>query len=669
MSTAKLNVETKNILPIIKKWLYSEKEIFIRELISNSLDAIQKVKKISLIEDIRNPEDLDFSIKIHLDEEKHTLSIEDNGIGMDKDEIVRYLSNIAFSGAYEFIEKYEKNIEEDIQNSTSNKSQNDLRDQKDKAGIIGNFGLGFYSSFIVAEKVVVESLSYKKDASAVLWTCDGSEDYELKEGTRDKRGTTITLFLPKEENKFLDENEISTLIRRYADFVNTPIHLSKGTDEGKQINHCEPLWAKAPKDIKDKEKYAEFYKYLYPFQENPLFHIHLNIDYPFPLKGILFFPKLSHEIEWNKSNVKIYCKQVFVSEQSQDVIPQFLAILQGVIDIPNLPLNVSRSYLQSDSNVRKISNYIIKKIAETLKSKYTKEREEYDRIWPDLAAFVKYAMLNDQKFYEQALPALVFEFARPTHVAATDSSDANAAMKTITLMDYLAKNKEKTKDQIFYTNNPKEHAAALDMLYQEGIDVLLLDSVIDTHFIQFLESKKDDENHYKFIRIDAEITEYMSESPPVSIVDKDGEDSGEKENTNLIDFFKNSLKVLPASEQITIEVKNFKDEKTPALLVYPEQTRRFQDMAAMYQQSNQQPNQEGDNQAPVPHTLVLNKKNAIINSLIPSALVDSSSTQSSRKDDIARQIYYLTRLSQNKLSASESKDLMQTSYNLLTENV
>ena len=659
MSSTKLQVQTENILPIIKKWLYSEREIFLRELLSNSLDAIRKLKKLSLQEDIRDPEDLDYKINISIDQELKAIVIEDNGIGMDKDEVVRYLSNIAFSGAHDFIQKYEK---ESINEDASNEK---IKEVKDKAGIIGNFGLGFYSSFIVADKVEVDSLSYKKDADAVLWSCDGSVDYQLGTGTRDKRGTTITLFLSQEAQKsFLNEEEISRLIRKYADFVDIPIQV-----QSKQANHCKPLWIKAPKEIKEEQEYLDFYQYLYPMQEKPLFHIHLNVDYPFRLQGILFFPKLSHEVEWSKSNVKVYCKQVFVSDHSHDIIPQFLSVLQGVIDIPDLPLNVSRSYLQSDANIRKISNYIINKITDTLKAKYTKEREHYDNIWPDLAPFVKYAMLNDTKFYEQALPALVFELARPQLDSDTEGSPKT---KNITLIDYLEKNKEKTNSQIFYTSNPKDQSAALEMLYKQDIDVLLLDNIIDSHFIQFLEGKGDG---YKFIRIDAEITEhFIDKSASSSIVDNDGKDPAAQKDASIVELFTKALTGLTGitgSEKIKVKVETFKDAKIPALLVYPEQTRRFQDMAAAYQLM-----QDNKTNTPIPleHTLVLNKKNKIIAAMSPSNLVVDSNIpegneQTQKQELIARQIYYLARLSQNKLNSQELGSLMDSSYQLLQDSL
>ena len=474
----KLSVETENILPIIKKWLYSQKEIFLRELVSNAFDAVNKLKKVSLSEEIRDAKDTEYAVNIRIERDKKQLIIEDNGIGMNAEEIGKYITNIAFSGAHDFIKKYEE------------------PGNKDKAGIIGNFGLGFYSSFMVADTVEVDSLSYRKDAKAAYWSSTGGVEYEMGEGKREKRGTTITLGLNEASQDLLDKTKITELVRRFVDFLPIAVQV-----DGAEANRRDPLWSKAPAKLK-KEDYDSFYKYLYPLQGEPLFHIHLNVDYPFQLQGILFFPRLRHEMELNRSNVKIYCKQVFVSEEAQDIIPQYLTILQGVIDIPDLPLNVSRSYLQNEPQIKKISKHIVKKIADRLKEEHQKNPKEYEKIWPEISPFVKYAMMNDEHFYEQALPALIFQTANPGSSPSTEKTEA----KFLTIEEYQSKHKDKTGDKVYYVSDMKSQASPLAMLNAQGISVLLLNALIDNHFIQFIESKVKD---CRFTRVDADLSEHV----------------------------------------------------------------------------------------------------------------------------------------------------------------
>ena len=532
---SKLSVDIENILPIIKKWLYSQKEIFLRELVSNSFDAINKLKKISLSEDIRDSEDTDFAINIKIERDKNLLIIEDNGLGMTADEITKYIANIAFSGASDFIKKYEES------------------GNKDKAGIIGNFGLGFYSSFMVSDKVEVESLSYKKDAKSALWTSSGGVEFEMGEGSRKTRGTSIKLTLSEDSKEFLDKAKISELVRHFVDFLPIPVRV-----DGAEANKKDPIWIKSPSSLK-KEEYIEFYKYLYPFQGEPLFYVHLNVDYPFQLQGILFFPRLRHEMELNKSNVKIYCKQVFVSDEAQELIPQYLTILQGVIDIPDLPLNVSRSYLQNEPHIKKIAAHIVKKVADKLKDEYQKNRSNYEAIWNDIAPFIKYAMMNDEKFYEQAVPALIFQIASGAGetvgisgvVGASDSDNKN---KFITLEEYQLKHKSKINEKVYYISDIKSQAGPLKMLNEQGIDVLLLNALIDNHFIQFLETKG---SNYHFTRVDAEVSEHIIDKASDSIIlDKTGQDNKEQ----IIAFFKEALQ----DDKLIIRVEPLKDEKNPS---------------------------------------------------------------------------------------------------------
>ena len=613
----KLSVETENILPIIKKWLYSQKEIFLRELVSNAFDAINKLKKISLSEEIRDAKDTEYAVNIRIERDKKQLVIEDNGIGMDAEEISKYIANIAFSGAHDFIKKYEETGD------------------KDKTGIIGNFGLGFYSSFMVASTVEVDSLSYRKDSKAAFWSSTGGLEYETEEGKREKRGTTITLTLNDDAQEFLDKTRITELVRRFVDFLPIAVQV-----DGAEANRRDPLWSKTPASLK-KEDYDNFYKYLYPFQGEPLFHVHLNVDYPFQLQGILFFPRLRHEMELNRSNVKIYCKQVFVSEEAQDIIPQYLTILQGVIDIPDLPLNVSRSYLQNEPRIKKIANHIVKKIADRLKEEHQKNPKGYEKIWPEISPFIKYAMMNDERFYEQALPALIFQVA---------SSKEEKEAKFLTIDEYQSKYKDKTGDKIYYVSDMKSQASPLGMLDSQGISVLLLNALIDNHFIQFLESKIKD---CHFTRVDAEISEYVLDKESDSkILDVEGKDQKEE----LIKAFKEAL----ADDKITLRVEALKDEKIPAIIILPEHMRRFQEMSAMMA--------EGAKafEFPVEHSLLLNSKNKIIRSFSRPALIENSAADKENKQKLmARQIYYLARLAQGNISRADIENTLEVSYSLL----
>ena len=619
----RLSVETGNILPIIKKWLYSEKKIFLRELVSNSFDAINKLKKISLSEEIRDDSDSDYAVQIYIARDKNQLIIEDNGIGMDSEEIDKYISNIAFSGAHDFIQKYEDSGD------------------KDKAGIIGNFGLGFYSSFMVADKVEVDSLSYRKTAEASYWSSNGGIDYEKGKGERKKRGTTITLTITEDSKEFLDKTKIVELVRHFVDFLPIPVRV-----DGAEANRRDPLWTKPPSTLK-KEDYDEFYKYLYPYQGDPLFYVHLNVDYPFQLQGVLFFPKLRHEMELNRSNVKVYCKQVFVSNEAQELIPQYLTILQGVIDIPDLPLNVSRSYLQNEPKIKKLASHIVKKVADRLKEEYRKDKSEYEKIWPDISPFVKYAMMNDDRFYEQVEEALIFQ------IASSGSSEKQKEEFT-TVEEYQEKNKAKIQNKIYYVSDLESQATPLKMLSEQGISVLLLNALIDNHFIQLLETKGKD---YKFVRVDSEISEHVIEEGGDSkILDADGKD----QKASIVELFKKSLN----NDKITLRVESLKDEKTPAMIILPEHARRYQEMSAMMSQG------AAAFDFPVEHTLILNSKNKIIRSLSkPSLITGDEQNGQSKQSLMANHIYCLAKLAQGNISRTDINKTLEVSYALLEKDL
>lgn len=622
MPTGKLSVQTENILPIIKKWLYSEKEIFLRELVSNALDAIQKLRKLSLSEDIRDPDDQDFKIALTLDKDAKVLQIDDNGVGMTATEIEKYIAQIAFSGAEDFVKKYEESGD------------------KQKAGIIGNFGLGFYSAFMVSSKVEIDSLSWQADAEAASWSSQGGEEYEYGPGTRTSRGTTIKLHLDDESLEYLEAERVREMVRRYCDFLPVSILV-----EGEQANKENALWARQPSSLK-KEDYLEFYRHLYPMQGDPLFHIHLNVDHPFQLRGVLFFPHLSHEMDLNKSNVKIFCKQVFVSDEAQDLIPQFLTVLQGVLDLPDLPLNVSRSYLQNEPQVRKIAQHIVKKVADRLVEEYKKNREEFDRIWHDIAPFIKYGMMNDQSFYDKVQPILVYR---------TASVAGDGAVKTLSLEDYLGEYRDKTNGKIYYATDIKAQAGPLKLLEKEGIPALLMDSMIDTHFMQYLESKNPD---YKFARVDAEISDHVMDTNSDSkLVDADGQHVDDKVQELFKQALADTAVLGEAAEKVTIRVEALKDAAMPAMIILPEQMRRFSEMTSMMG------GQKTDIPFPAEHTLLLNSKNAIVQALAKPAIVGGDGED--KKALLAREVYYLARLAQGGISADDLHKLLDNSYELL----
>lgn len=629
MEKGKLSVHTENILPIIKKWLYSEKEIFLRELVSNALDAINKVKKVALTEEIRDALDSEYAIDIRIDREKGELIIEDNGIGLTAEEIKKYITQIAFSGAEEFVKQYEASGD------------------KTKAGIIGNFGLGFYSSFMIATRVEIDSLSYRPGSEAALWSSDGGEEYELGVGTRTKRGTSIKLIVEEDSKDLLDKASINTLVRKYCDFMPVVIRV-----DGTQTNRENPLWTKQPSQLK-KEDYVDFYKYLYPHQGDPLFYIHLNVDHPFHLQGILYFPRLAHEMELNQSEVRIYCKQVFVTGEAQDLIPKFLTVLQGVIDMPDLPLNVSRSYLQSDGQVRKIAAHIVKKVADRLVEEHKKDPENYQSIWRDIAPFVKYGMLNDDRFYEQAQSALLFELASFKDAAARESETADAGggagKRTFTTIeDYVAANKDKLENKILYVSDLRTQAGPLKLLQQQGIQVVLMDSMIDSHFMQFLEMKYPD---YKFARADAEVSDHIVDKEAGSgLAGADGKDL----DARVTELFKKAL----GNDKVTIRVETLKDDNLPALILLPEQMRRFSEMAAAMSGGRTAP------QFPIEHTLLLNRKNRIIAALGAPSLI-TGDTGVSKQELTARHIYNLARLAQGGVGPDDLEGFLTSSYELL----
>lgn len=606
LEKGKLSVQTGNILPVIKKWLYSEKEIFLRELVSNAFDAIVKLRKVALEEEVFGAEDQDYAVDLRIDRENGVLIIEDNGIGMTAEEIQKYISQIAFSGAEEFAKKYE---------------------QKDGAGIIGHFGLGFYSAFMVAKRVDIDTRSYKPDAAPAFWTSDGSEEYESGAGSRSKRGTEIRLHMDDDAKTLLDKKELSDLVRKYCDFLSVPVRI-----DGAQVNRKDALWSKQPNQIK-KEEYTEFYKYLFPFQGDPLFYIHLNVDHPFRLQGILYFPRMLHEMDTSKNGVRIYCRNVFVSDEAQEILPKYLTMLQGVVDLPDLPLNVSRSYVQTDPEIRKIASHITKKVADRLVEEFNKNRAEFEKIWPEIGPFVKFAMLSDEKFYDQAKPALLFEVA-------------GSEPKTfVTLDEYTSKNKDKSKDRVFYANDLIAQAAPMRMLNKQGIDVVYLPQMIDSHFVQLLETKS---TGVHFARVDAELADHVVDADASSKI-IEGE-SGTSQD-RLRELFTKAL----GNPKVQIRVESLKMDEIPAMILLPEFVRRMSEMAASFQMK--------EATLPDEHTLVLNLKNPLVQALAKPSLISGQGV--SKQERVARAVYGLARISQGAVKPQDVEKFTSETYELL----
>ncbi len=562
MQKGTINVQTGNIFPIIKKFLYSEHEIFLRELVSNAMDATTKLKKLVSLGQT-DVELGDLTIRVELDTKKKTLKIIDRGLGMTEEEVQKYINEIAFSGAEDFVKKYMG------------------KDDKEISGIIGHFGLGFYSSFMVADKVEIKTLSYQPDAKAVKWTCDGSPDYTMSDAKKTERGTEITLHFAEDSIEFNDEHRILDMLRKFCRFLPYPIQFgmeSKSekiegeTDEEgnpkynttevpRIVNNPDPIWKKAPAELKD-EDYKAFYRELYPFTfEEPLFHIHINVDYPFNLNGILYFPKLKKNIEVQKNKIQLYCNQVFVTDNVENIVPDFLTLLHGVIDSPDIPLNVSRSYLQGDPNVKKISSHITKKVADKLEELFKTNREDYEKKWDDIRVFIRYGMLTNESFYERA-----------DKFALLNDTDGNH----FTVEEYREKVKEAQTDKngnlvLLYASDAEEQHTYISAAKAKGYSVLLMDSVIDVHFIDFLERKLEKAT---FKRVDAEMADKLIEKDKAAVVSK----LNEEETKQVQEFFGNSI---PSDVQVHVQVEALADDDAPVGMIQPEFLRRMNDMSQM----------------------------------------------------------------------------------------
>ncbi len=633
-SKGNISIHAQNIMPIIKRWLYSDKDIFIREMVSNACDAIVKQKMV-------NPDaQEEYRVLVTLDTAAGELRFEDNGIGMTEDEVKKYINQVAFSGAEEFLKNYEG---------------------EKKGGIIGHFGLGFYSAFMVAEKVTIQTLSGQEGAAPVCWESEDGMKYRISEGDRTARGTVITLKLAEDAKEFLEEYKVRETLNRYCGFMAQPVYFETlrpapekkaeaaakagdaaadvemdeaageaadiGAEAGKlaRINDQPALWLKQPKDCTE-EEYREFYKKVFHVYEEPLFYVHLNVDYPFNLKGILYFPKLTNDFGTREGEIKLFSGQVFVANNIKEVIPDFLMLLKGVIDCPDLPLNVSRSFLQNDGYVKKLSAYITRKVADRLVGLFGSEREKYEKYWDDIHPFVKYGCVRDAKFFDQVKDTILYRTTKGEH---------------LTLSEYLAKNEGKLGKKVIYANDPTRQAASVAMYEGKDIDVAVLDTLIDLNFVSFIEYSAGVEG-LSFTRVDANADSFVKDE---TVQGEEAQKALEAEQAALKALFAGATGVA----DLDVKLQPLTDDQTPALLVQDEQSRRFSDMSKIYGQ---------DFKMPERHTLVLNRGNAVVQGLLAEG-------DAERKNLIAAQVYDLARMSTRPLEKDEITAFLKRSAQLL----
>ncbi|KFF41625.1 MAG: molecular chaperone of HSP90 family [Candidatus Atelocyanobacterium thalassa isolate SIO64986] len=643
-----ISIHTENIFPIIKKSLYTDHEIFLRELISNAVDALSKLKMASLAGevsfDVSEPE-----IVITIDKTDKSLSITDNGIGMNIDEIKKYINQVAFSSAEEFVKKYEKNASE----------------------IIGHFGLGFYSAFMISKRVEIDTLSYKKDSKPIHWSCDGSPSFELTESSRTEIGTTVKLTLMDEEHEYLEPERIRQLVKTYSDFVPIPIKFENTT-----INKQKALWKESTQGLNDND-YLEFYRYLYPYQEDPLLWIHLNTDYPYLLNGILYFPKLRPDVDVSQGHIKLFCNQVFVSDHCEEIIPDFLMPLRGVIDSPDIPLNVSRSALTNHRTVRSIANHIAKKIADRLKEIYENSPEEYIKCWQDVGTFVKYGSLKDEKFKKHVEDILVYKTTykvNKSDVPQVQVEEEGDAWKDVTneknelsyektgyttLSAYLSRNKKLHENRIFYCTDPDVQATHIQLYENQGLEILYMDSFIDTnYFIPFLEKEY---SEVKFSRVDSELDDTLLQNDKVNeIVDPN---SQKTRNDKIKDLFEASLD----NAKINIKTQSLKSDLSqdapPGVILLPEAARRFKEMMAASQQQTMD--------FPDEHIFVVNTNHPLVENIFQLSQgniiqLENESPSGQMAKMLCRHIYDLALITQKGIDGKNMKSFMQRSNELLT---
>ena len=617
MQTGKIGVTTENIFPIIKKFLYSDHEIFLRELISNAIDATQKLKAMALAGDFKgDPGDL--TIRVDVDKKKKIIKVTDRGIGMTQEELDKYLNQIAFSSANEFLDKY--------------------KDQTNS--IIGHFGLGFYSSFMVSEKVEVLTRSWQENAQAVKWTCDGTPEFTIDKTEKDDRGTEVILHLDKDSKEFLEENKIEELLKKYCKFLPVEIAFGKekewkdgkylDTGKDKIINNTKPAWTLKPSELKD-EDYLKFYRELYPVGDEPLFNIHLNVDYPFKLTGILYFPKIKSNIEIQKNKIQLYCNQVFVTDSVEGIVPEFLTLLHGVIDSPDIPLNVSRSYLQSDANVKKISGHITKKVADRLSEIFKNNRPEFEKKWDSLKLFIDYGMITEEKFYEKAVKFALLK---------------NTDDKYFTLEEYekLIKDKQTDKHKslvYLYSTNKTDQYAYIEKAKNRGYDVLHMDGQLDVHMINHLETKLKDS---RFVRVDSDVID--------KLIQKD-----EARESKLTDEQKDDLKSVfnvkvKSSEVYNVVFETLDENEAPVLITQSEFMRRMKDMSMLGGGMSYM------GELPEHYNLVVNSNNNIIGKLLLE-------TDEAKQKNTIQHLFDIARLSQNMLKGKELNEFIKRSSEMI----
>ncbi len=595
-----ISVETQHLFPIIKKWLYSEKEIFLREIVSNACDAVTKLRRLTSLGQI-DLED-DYKITVRADKEEGTLTVSDNGIGMSEEEVEKYICQIALSGALDFMAKYEGENEEN------------------SSGIIGHFGLGFYSAFMVSDRVEVVTKSYT-DAPAVRWVGNAAGEYELSSAQKEDRGTDVIMYLNDDEKEYLTRGKLEEILNKYCSFMPVEIYLEVSDDEKKEeeqkpVNDTHPLWQKQSFECEE-EQYKEFYtKVFYDYKE-PLFHIHINADYPLNFKGILYFPKLNSNFDNIEGQVKLYYNQVFVSDNIKEILPDYLLMLKGVIDCPELPLNVSRSYMQNSQYIRRMASHIVKKVADKINGLYNTEREKYESIWSDMKLFVEFACMRDRKFYDKVKDALLVELTDGKHM---------------TVKEYLEAAKDKHENTVYYANDKVSSAWYINMYEQQGIKVALLDRTVDTQFMNLLEQ----DMNIKFKRVDSDLDESFK---------GDGEVFEDKELAELFGKI--------AGEGTTVKFEALKDSSVPAILNISEESRRFEDMMRMYGMADMQ-----GMGAPKERTLILNCASNIVRKLAET-----------KNEEAAKHLYTLTLIGQRPLTADELNEFLKTSYKLLENQI
>jgi molecular chaperone HtpG len=620
MSKGKINVSVENIFPLIKKFLYSDQEIFLRELVSNATDALTKIQHLSSIGEIKG-EIGTLGVEVKIDKKAKTLHIIDNGVGMTADEVKKYINDVAFSGAEEFLEKYKETSKD--------------------TGIIGHFGLGFYSSFMVADKVEIITKSYK-DEPAAHWTCDGSPEYNIKKSEKNNRGTEIILHISKDSKDYLEENKITELLNKYNKFMPHPIKFGtkeetiQGKEDGKEekiivdniINNPNPAWTKPPSELKD-EDYKKFYRELYPFQfEDPLFHIHLNVDYPFNLTGVLYFPKISNDLNLQKDRIQLYQNQVFVTDNVEGIVPEFLGLLKGVIDSPDIPLNVSRSYLQSDSSVKKITNYITRKVADKLNSIFKNERENLESKWNDIKVVIEYGMLTEDKFYEKAEVFNLYPTVDEKYYTFEELENKVKKLQTDKDGDLI----------ILYAQNKDEQYTYIESAKEKGYEVLLLDSPIIPHLIQKLETKKE---KIKFSRVDSDTLENLIKKDE-DIVSKLSDEEKEK--------LKPMIEGVIKDEKYTVQLEALDSKSMPFMLAQPEFMRRMKEM--------QQTGGGVMGNMPDMYSLIVNTNHELVSKIL-------NTRTENKRNSLIKQSIDLAKLSQNNLTGKELTDFINRSIDLI----